>query len=153
MLYMKVSINQITGHSSGAAARESSPSAGYQGPRPEDLTHRIWGPQCGSAEHRAVRTTHVKPQRASLPYCDFREFWHGCYWCGARVSLTAKWHHGAAYPITMTSSNGSIFRITGHLCGEFTGPGEFPTQRPVTRRFGVFFDLRLNKGGVNNKQS
>ena len=95
MLYMKVSINQITGHSSSAAARESSPSAGYQGPRPEDLTHRIWGPQCGSAEHRAVRTTHVKPQRASLPYCDFREFWHGCYWCGARVSLTAKWHHGA----------------------------------------------------------
>ena len=24
-------------------------------------------------------------------------------------------------------------------------PGEFPTQRPVTRRFDVFFDLRLNK--------
>ena len=23
--------------------------------------------------------------------------------------------------------------------------GEFPTQRPVTRSFGVFFDLRLNK--------
>ena len=23
-------------------------------------------------------------------------------------------------------------------------PGEFPTQRPVTRSFGVFFDLRLN---------
>ena len=31
------------------------------------------------------------------------------------------------------------------LCGEFTGPGEFPTQRPVARSFGVFFDLRLNK--------
>ena len=31
------------------------------------------------------------------------------------------------------------------LCGEFTGPGEFPTQRPVTRSFDVFFDLRLNK--------
>ena len=45
----------------------------------------------------------------------------------------------------MTSSNGIIFRITGPLCGEFTGPGEFPTQRPVTRSFGVFFDLRLNK--------
>ena len=28
---------------------------------------------------------------------------------------------------------------------EFTGPGEFPTRRPVTRSFGVFFDLRLNK--------
>ena len=44
-----------------------------------------------------------------------------------------------------TSSNGSIFRVTGPLCGEFTGPGEFPTQRPVTRSFDVFFDLCLNK--------
>ena len=43
----------------------------------------------------------------------------------------------------MTSSNGNIFRVTGPLCGEFTGPGEFPTQRPVI--FDVFFDLRLNK--------
>ena len=25
----------------------------------------------------------------------------------------------------MTSSNGNIFRVTGHLCGEFTGPGVF----------------------------
>ena len=45
----------------------------------------------------------------------------------------------------MTSSNGNIFRVTGHLSGEFTGPGEFPTQGPVTRSFDVFFDLRLNK--------
>ena len=45
----------------------------------------------------------------------------------------------------MTSSNGIIFRVTGHLCGEFTGTGEFPAQRPVTRLFDVFFDLRLNK--------
>ena len=44
----------------------------------------------------------------------------------------------------ITSSNGNIFRVTGPLCGEFTGPGEFPTQRPVTRSFDVFFDLRLN---------
>ena len=51
----------------------------------------------------------------------------------------------------MTSSNGNIFRITGPLCGEFTGPGEFPAQRPVTRSFDVFFDLRLNKR--LNKQS
>ena len=45
----------------------------------------------------------------------------------------------------MTSSNGNIFRVTGLLCGEFTGPGEFPAQRPVTRSSDVFFDLRLNK--------
>ena len=36
------------------------------------------------------------------------------------------------------------FRVTGHLYREFTGPGEFPTQMPVTMRFDVFFDLRLN---------
>ena len=45
----------------------------------------------------------------------------------------------------MSSSNGSIFRVTGPLCGEFTGPGEFPAQRPVTRSFDVFFDLRPYK--------
>ena len=45
----------------------------------------------------------------------------------------------------MTSSNGTIFLVTGPLCGEFTGPDEFPAQRPVTRSFDVFFDLRLNK--------
>ena len=38
----------------------------------------------------------------------------------------------------MTSSNGNIFRVTGHLCGEFA-------QWPVTPSFRVFFDLRLNK--------
>ena len=45
----------------------------------------------------------------------------------------------------MTSSNGNIFRVTGHLCGEFTVTGEFPAQKPVTRSFDVFFDLRLNE--------
>ena len=45
----------------------------------------------------------------------------------------------------MTSSNGNIFHVTGPLCGEFTGPGEIPTQRPVRRNFDVLFDLRLNK--------
>ena len=40
----------------------------------------------------------------------------------------------------MTSSNENIFCVTGHLCGD-----EFPTQRPVTQSFDVFFDLRLNK--------
>ena len=44
----------------------------------------------------------------------------------------------------MTSSNGNIIRVTGPLCGEFTGHSEFPTQRPVTRSFDVFFDLHLN---------
>ena len=45
----------------------------------------------------------------------------------------------------MTSSNGNIFCITGPLYGEFTGPSEFPTQRPVTLSFDVYFDPHLNK--------
>ena len=45
----------------------------------------------------------------------------------------------------MTSSNGNIFRVTDLWCGEFTVTDEFPAQRPVTRSFDVFFDLRLNE--------
>ena len=63
----------------------------------------------------------------------------------------------------MTSSNGNIFHVTScfvtwwrhqmetfsellAICaGNSPVPGEFPAQRPVTRSFGVFFDLRLNK--------
>ena len=40
----------------------------------------------------------------------------------------------------MTSWNGNILCVTGHLCGEFTGP-----QRPVTRSFAVLFDLHPNR--------
>ena len=45
----------------------------------------------------------------------------------------------------MTSSNGNIFRVTGPLWGNSPVTGEFPSQRPVTRGYDVFFDLRLNK--------
>ena len=31
--------------------------------------------------------------------------------------------------------------------------GEFPTQRPVTRSFDVFFGLHLNNGWVNNREA
>ena len=76
--------------------------------------------------------------------------------------INFKWHHCAGLTerglaaemvmmvvssdddVMMTSSNGNIFRVTGPLCGEFTGPGELPTQRSVTRSFDVFLDLRLN---------
>ena len=71
----------------------------------------------------------------------------------ARYPITLSWCHAASRPCIpmripcflairnsmMTSSNGNIFRVTGHLCGEFTG------YRPVTRSFDVFFDLHLNK--------
>ena len=42
----------------------------------------------------------------------------------------------------MASSNGNIFRITGHLCGEFTGHRWIPHTKASLN---VFFDLRLSK--------
>ena len=53
----------------------------------------------------------------------------------------------------MTSSNGNNFRVTGHLCGEFTGPRWIPAQRPVTRSFDVFIDLRRNNDWVNTRET
>ena len=45
----------------------------------------------------------------------------------------------------MTSSNGNIFRVTGPLWGESTGPRWNLSQRPVTRSFDVFIHKRLSK--------
>ena len=46
----------------------------------------------------------------------------------------------------MTSSNGNIFRALLAFCAENSPvTGEFPTQRPVTRSFDVFFDLGMQQ--------
>ena len=70
-----------------------------------------------------------------------------CSSCGTTrgASVVQIWKECLRCVDMMTSSNGNIFRVTGPLCGEFTGPGEFPTQRPVTRSFDIYFDLRPNK--------
>ena len=54
--------------------------------------------------------------------------------------------HPVAWLYKMTSTNGNVFRVTGPLCGEFTGPGEFPTQINdwvINREAG---DLRRHRG-------
>ena len=45
----------------------------------------------------------------------------------------------------MTSSNGNIFRLLALCEGNPPVIGGFPSQRPVTLSFDVFFDLHLNK--------
>ena len=45
----------------------------------------------------------------------------------------------------MTSSNGSIFRVTGPLCGEFTSHWWIPLTKASDAVLGSFFDLRPNK--------
>ena len=51
----------------------------------------------------------------------------------------------------MTSSNGNILRVTGPLCGWFTGHRWNPPTKSVTRSFEVFFDMRPNKRWVNHR--
>ena len=48
-------------------------------------------------------------------------------------------------PGMIPSSNRNIFRVTGLGAGNSPANGEFPSQKPVTRSFDIFFDLRLNK--------
>ena len=45
----------------------------------------------------------------------------------------------------MTSSNGTFSGLLAFCAGNSPVTGEFPSQRPVTRSFDVFFDLCLNK--------
>ena len=69
---------------------------------------------------------------------ELRDNWKGTdiAYCMTNAAVAAD---GLSHYIVlmMTSSNGKIFRVTGPLCGDF------PLQRPVTRGFDVFFDLRL----------
>ena len=45
----------------------------------------------------------------------------------------------------MTSSNGNVFRVTSHLCEEFTGHRWIPLTKARYAGLWCFFDLRLNE--------
>ena len=45
------------------------------------------------------------------------------------MSQLCRIHETKVFVIMMTSSNGIIFRVTGHLCGEFTGPRWIPRTK------------------------
>ena len=63
------------------------------------------------------------------------------------IALSYTWH-----PYSWWRHQMETFSASLAICaGNSPVPGEFPTQRPVTRSFDVFFDLRLNKR--LNKQS
>ena len=62
---------------------------------------------------------------------DYNAAWSLVLWCCLLFHIV--W----CYSYMITSSNGNIFRVTGPLCGEFTG--YFPSQKPAMRSFDVFF--------------
>ena len=53
--------------------------------------------------------------------------------------------HNETVCTMMTSSDGNIFRVTGHVCGEFTGHRLIPRTKAIDAELWCFFDLRLNK--------
>ena len=66
--------------------------------------------------------------------------------CLAQIVCIMNFIAGLFQAVAMvTSSNGNIFRFTGHLCGEFTGPRWIPHTKASDADFDVYFDLRLNK--------
>ena len=74
---------------------------------------------------------------------------------------TPKWHvyalhgKGSEFATTMmTSSNWNIFRVTGHLCGEFTGPRWIPCTKASDAELWCFSLIcaRIN-GWVNNREA
>ena len=78
-----------------------------------------------------IRPQRVKPASAD-PACMLPKIGHHCT---CRCPSTSWWRHQM-----------ETFSALLALCaGNSPVTGEFPSQRPVTRSFDVFFDLRLNK--------
>ena len=65
--------------------------------------------------------------------------------CAFQSSLETTMTSSHAFSSMMTSSNGNIFRVTGPLCGEFTGHRWIPLTKASDVELWCFFDLRLNK--------
>ena len=103
-----------------------------------------WLQQSGTPLWRPGKfTTNKNTNHPSSPLRHLESYsfytWAHLMFFSSRATL---WDGSFRRGSMMTSSNGNFFRVTGHLCGEFTGPGEFPAQRPVMWSFDV---LHLNK--------
>ena len=53
----------------------------------------------------------------------------------------------------MTSSNGNIFRVTGHMCREFTGHRWIPRTKASDAELWCFLICAWINGSVNNREA
>ena len=70
-------------------------------------------------------------QTGSIYWCSMREIYLFLSALTTEAPAMGMWHTERLHlkkkvKDMMTSSNGNIFRVTGHLCGEFTGPRWIP---------------------------
>ena len=56
-----------------------------------------------------------------------------------------EWYLSTGSHTMMTLSHGNIYRVTGPLCGEFTGYRWIPLTKTSNAELWFFFDLHLNK--------
>ena len=63
--------------------------------------------------------------------------------CATHFSSSAIWY-ATVIKLMMMSSNGKTFSALLAFCAGIHRSGEFTAQRPVTRSFDVYFDLRPN---------
>ena len=83
---------------------------------------------------------HSTPSPDERPlHCD------GCIWSAIANKTHSNNRIIRNIGYMMMSSNGSIFQLLALCVGNSPVNGEFPTQRPVTQSFDVFFDMHLNK--------
>ena len=72
------------------------------------------------------------------------QLWNRFKWCFCLRQLDAiAWKSDVGRFAILRKQN--MYLQVSSNKNPFPGPGEFPAQRPVTRSFDVFFDLRLNK--------
>ena len=108
-----------------------------------------------------LSSRHSRTPCLSIPLKDWiLRFWsrskpnivndpHKAWWTLKRFYGWSRSQGASLYMYTcfhmMTSSNGSTFLVTGHLCGEFTGPRWIPRTKASDAELWCFLDLRPNK--------
>ena len=71
---------------------------------------------------------------------------------GSYIILQPLFNNNAFRYSMMTSSNGNIFGVTGHLCEEFTGPRWIPRTKASDAEFDVLICVWMNDW-VNNREA
>ena len=67
------------------------------------------------------------------------------YTCGARIETALQQFKQSAWNTWWRHQMETFSALLAICAGNSPVPGEFPTQRPVTRSFDVYFDLRPDK--------
>ena len=95
----------------------------------------MWIPRTKDQRFCAVMFPLTLAWTKSLSKVDLAVIWY---------TITLRWYFCIGVYMT-TSLNGNVFRVTGHLCGEFTGHRWISFTKASDARLDVFFDLRVNK--------